>query len=492
MENLTTYSETDKRKMAGHPIGLLFLSGTQLWERLSFYGIQVIVAYYIYYEMSNGGLGLTQNVALGIVGAYGAGVYLAEPVGAWLADRVVAVRYIVIIGIALIMTGHIILALSAGISGLIIGLSFIVLGTGLLFPNVRTLVAGLYKDRPLKQDAGFALFYGAIMVGALLGPLITGFLQTTFGFHVGFSAAAFGMAFGALIYLWGWKSLPEAAIKIPNPLSPSTKRWSFGLIVAAIIVIGVAVKSFVTLANLPNVLLLATTLISVVYFLVILISNKTKKREKNKVLAYIPIFLSGIVFWTLVLQLFTTFAVYADTRVDMNLGSIQIPPAYISSFEVVAGIVFSFLLALAWQKLGKRQPSTPIKMALGLILMAIAYAFFSILPLFFLDTINLIPVIVGMILFGAAEIIYAPLLYSITAQAAPEAFRSQMMALQGLSMAIGASLSGYVGNLYITLESESVFFSISAGITAVTAILLLVFLPIFKRVDLTLLKSTAG
>jgi len=490
LKKSNTQNQTEKRGLAGHPIGLLVLSGTQLWERLSFYGIQVIVAYYIYYEVSQGGLGLSQDVALGIVGAYGAGVYLAEPVGAWLADRVVAVRYVVVFGILLIMAGHIALALSAGISGLIAGLSLIVLGTGLLFPNIRTLVASLYEDKPLKQDAGFALFYAAIMIGALLGPLITGFLQTRFGFHVGFSAAAFGMGFGALIYWWGWKSLPKAATKIPNPLSSSAKYWVMGLIGTAVLITGIIAKRFVTLQNLPDVLLIATTLIAIAYFGVILTSNKTRPPEKKRVFAYIPIFLSGVIFWTLVLQLFTTFAVYADVRVDMTLGSLKIPPAYISSFEVIAGIIFSFLLASVWQLLREKQPSTPTKMALGLIFMATAYAFFGLLALLVSGQVSLLLVICGMVLFGAAEIIYAPLLYSITTQAAPKAFRSQMMALQGLSMAIGSSLSGYVGNLYLSISNEGVFFGISALVTAIAAILLLICLPVFKRVGLTLLETS--
>jgi len=477
-----------ERTVGGHPLGLLVLSGTQLWERLSFYGIQVIVAYYIYYEAVNGGLGLPQNIALGIVGSYGAGVYLAEPIGAWLADRIVASRYVIIGGLALIMTGHLSIATTSGIAGLILGLSFIILGTGLLFPNVRTLVAGLYENKPLKQDAGFALFYAAIMVGALIGPLITGFLQTRFGFHVAFSAAAFGMAIGLLIYLAGWKKLPESASRVPNPLHSASKRKYVIAIVLFGFFLALITRYFVTLEILPRILLVVTIAVSIAYFIIMVSSDKTSSSERRRVFAYIPVFVSGVVFWTLVLQLFTTFAVYADLRVDMRIWSFEVPPAYISSFEVIAGIVFSFLLAALWQKLGKKQPSTPAKMAVGLVLMALAYGFFGILPFFYDGQISLWPVILGMIIFGAAEIIYAPLLYSITTQAAPQAFRTQMMALQGLSMAVGASLSGYVGNWFTATASESVFFGISALITLLTALLLFGCAPLFRRVGITLME----
>lgn len=475
----------------GHPTGLLVLAGTQLWERLSFYGLQAILAYYVYYGAADAGLGLPQNIALGVVGAYGGSVYLAEPLGAWLADRVVAARYVAAAGAALIMIGHVVLALGSGVPGLVLGLGFIVVGTGLLFPNIRTMVGGLYRGQPLKQDAGFAIFYGAIMVGALVGPLITGFLQTRIGFHAAFAAAAFGMAIGLAVYVVGWRTQPDSSAVVPNPLGAAARRRLLIGVPVLVLVVAIAVRYVVTLENLAATILTAIVVVALAYFVVILTSSQITAAERRRVVAFIPIFVSGVVFWALVLQLFTTFAIYADSRVAMRIASFDVPPAYISTFEVIAGILLSPLVAGLWQRLGRRQPSTPAKMAIGLTIMGAAYALFGALPLFFSGAISIWPVIAGMMVFGAAEITYAPVLYSVATQAAPAAFNTQMMALQGLSMAAGASVSGYVGEWFTAAPSESVFFAASAGVAVATALLLVGCIPMFKRVGLSLVDAGA-
>nr|WP_298372389.1 oligopeptide:H+ symporter [uncultured Halomonas sp.] len=467
-----TKQATRRGDIAGHPQGLLTLANMELWERLSFYGLQVILAYYIYYAATDGGLGLSQSEALAIIGAYGGGVYLTQPVGAWLADRVFPVRYVVLLSGCLVMAGHITIALAPQLTGLLLGLGLIALGTGGVFPNVIAMMGKLYEDKPLKRDSGFSIFYTGIMIGALVGPLVTGFLQVRFGFHAAFTAAAVGMAIGLLVYVLRWRTLPEIADSIPNPLTSRGKVKALIVFSLAIVLCILLVKaSIVTLANVNTTILTLIAVVSIAYFFVMLKSKSTEKAERQKVYAFIPIYIAAIIFWVMVLQLFTTFAVYADTRVDLSLGGVTIPAAYISTFQVVAGIIAGPLLAAGWQKMGNRQPSTVTKMALGLTVMAGAYAIFAIIPAWYGSLIGLLPVILGMVIFGIAEVIFAPITFSAATQLAPRAFYSQMVSLSGLVIGAGASLSGFVGQLY-DVSYESMFFAVVALCVLATAAML--------------------
>lgn len=471
-------------EIASHPKGLWTLANTELWERLSFYGLQVILGYYIYYSVTEGGLGLSQSQALGIIGAYGGGVYLTQPVGAWLADRVFAVRYVVLVSGCLIMAGHITIALIPQLTGLLLGLGLIALGTGALFPNVIAMLGKLYEDKPLKRDSGFSIFYTGIMLGALVGPIITGFLQVKFGFHVAFTAAAVGMSVGLIIYIFRWRTLPESAKSIPNPLTARGKVKMLAVLALAILA-GIALTklSIVTLDNLDTIILGTIAIVSIVYFVVMLKAKETSPEERHKVFAFIPIYLSAIIFWTMVLQLFTTFAVYADTRVSLSLGTLEIPAAYISTFQVIAGIIVGPFIAVGWQKLGERQPSTATKMAIGLFVMASAYAIFALIPTWYGNYVALLPVVLGMVVFGIAEVMFAPIVFSAATQLAPRAFYAQMVSLSGLVIGAGASLSGFVGQLYDP-SYESVFFSVISLCILLAALVIFVMRSWLQRCGL--------
>ncbi|WP_420097799.1 peptide MFS transporter, partial [Brevibacterium sediminis] len=302
------------------PIGLFTLSSIEMWERFSFYGLQVILAYYIYYTAGDGGLGLSEGEALAITGAYGGAVYLGQPIGAWFADRLVPARTMVMAGGIIIMTGHITLATVPGLAGLIIGLALITIGTGALTPNVYTMVGRLYKEHSPRRDSGYAIFYTGILVGALVGPLATGFLQTELGVHYGFGAAAVGMLSGLTTYFLGRNTVPQEARVVPNPIASSGKWKAAGVGISLLALIAVLVGTGVlTTGNLNNYVLATICIVSIMYFLVMLRSKKVTPEEHKRVKAFIPLFFTGTIFWTMILQLFTTFAVYADTRVTLTI-----------------------------------------------------------------------------------------------------------------------------------------------------------------------------
>ena len=196
----------------GHPKGLSTLFFTEMWERFSYYGMRAILLYYMYYSVTQGGLGIDKTTAASIMSIYGSLVYLSSTLGGFISDRILGSRRTVFWGGVLIMIGHIILATPFGKAALFLSILFIVLGTGMLKPNVSEMVGGLYEEGDQRRDSGFTIFVFGINVGSLLAPLIVGFLGQQVNFHLGFSLAAVGMFFGLLQYTIQGKDLPKDSL----------------------------------------------------------------------------------------------------------------------------------------------------------------------------------------------------------------------------------------------------------------------------------------
>ena len=300
------------RMIFGHPIGLANLFGVELWERFSFYGMLTILGYYLYYSVTQGGLELPKSTATGIVGAYGGLVYLSTVLGGWVADRLLGMERTVFYGGVVVMFGHIALALLPGLTGVAVGLVLIALGSGALKANASSLLGTLYEEGDPRRDGGFTLFYLGINLGAFIGPLITGLLQTHLGFHYGFGAAAVGMALGLAQYVAFRRNLGEHGRTVPNPL-PRSAYWRMAVV--AVVVVAVIVVVFTTglvkLANLSQVTTGVIIVASIAYFAVMLTSSRVDALERTRVRAFIPLFLANAVFWSLFQQIFTVLAARA-------------------------------------------------------------------------------------------------------------------------------------------------------------------------------------
>lgn len=309
-----------QRTIFGHPVGLTNLFGVELWERFSFYGMLTILGYYLYYTATDGGLGLPQATATGIVGAYGGLVYLSTVLGGWVADRVLGMERTVFYGGVVVMCGHIALALLPGLAGVGIGLVLVALGSGALKANASSLLGTLYaKDDP-RCDGEFTLFYLGVNLGAFVGPLITGVLQARIGFHYGFGAAAIGMALGLAQYVVFRRNLGSHGRIVPNPL-PSSSVGKVAAVVLALGIVAVALfaSGVVTLANLSQTTTVVIALASIGYFAVLLTSAKVTVIERTRVRAFIPLFLANAVFWSLFQQIFTVLAIYSDERMNWSV-----------------------------------------------------------------------------------------------------------------------------------------------------------------------------
>jgi POT family proton-dependent oligopeptide transporter len=465
------------RTVFGHPIGLTNLFGVELWERFSYYGMLLILGYYLYYSLQQGGLGLPQSTATGIVGAYGGLVYLCTVLGGWLADRVLGMERMVFYGGLVVMLGHIALAVLPGLSGVGVGLVLVAIGSGALKANASSLLGTLYSKGDPRCDGGFTLFYLGINVGAFVGPLVTGLLQTSLGFHYGFGAAAIGMALGLTQYVVFRRNLGPHGKNPTNPL-PAEARNKVVLIGVAIIVVIVLVllTGLVTLANLKWVTTGVIVLASIAYFTVMLSNKKVTSVEKSRVRAFIPLFIANAAFWSLFQQMFTALAVYSDERMDWNIFGWTAPPSWIGSEEPIWVILLSPVFAVIWTKVRERAPSTPMKFAIGVIGMGAAFLLFL---MFAGDTGRTTPALAVffiMAVFAISELMLSPIGLSVTTKLAPEAFRAQMMALYFFSVGLGTSISGVLAGFY-SPQHEVGYFGISGGVTIVIGLVMVALSP---------------
>ena len=234
------------------------------------------------------------------------------------------------------MLWHISRAVRPGRAGVGAGLGLIALGSGALKANASSLLGTPYEKGDPRADGGFTLFYLGINLGAFVGPLITGLLQTNLGFHVGFGAAAVGMAFGLVQYVAFRRNLGAAGKQAPNPLPASARGRAAGIgIVVLLVIVGVLASGLVTLAGLARVTTIVIVLASIAYFAVMLTSKKVTGLERSRVRAFIPLFIANAAFWSLFQQIFTALAVYSDERMDWNIFGWTAPSSWIGAEEPI-------------------------------------------------------------------------------------------------------------------------------------------------------------
>ncbi|WP_290052994.1 peptide MFS transporter [Amycolatopsis solani] len=465
----------------GHPRGLANLFGVEMWERFSYYGMLGILPIYLYYKVDQGGLGLAQESALGIVGAYGGLVYLSAVIGAWVADRLLGSERTLFYSAVLIMIGHLSLALLPGLTGIGVGLVCVAVGSGGLKSNATAIVGTLYADGDERRDAGFTIFYMGVNLGGFVGPLLTGLAQSEVGFHLGFGLAAIGMALGLIQYTLGRKNLGDKAREIPNPLPSSQRALAIGAAVLLVVAIAVLVMTgVVNPGNLADVVVVVVGVISVIYFLVILTSRKITSDERSRVFSFIPMFIASAVFFSLYQQQFTVVAAYTDQRLNRNLFGWELPVPWVNSINPVFIIVFAPLLAALWTKLGERQPSTPMKFVLGTVLMGAAFLLFLPMVGSGQNASPMLALVGILFVFTIAELCLSPVGLSLSTKLAPAAFRTQMVALNFLSISFGTAMSGKLAEYY-SVDDEAPYFSTVGGVAIGVGVLLFLGIPFIRK-----------
>ncbi|MCY9807110.1 peptide MFS transporter [Lentilactobacillus senioris] len=459
----------------GQPRGLSTLFFTEMWERFSYYGMRAILLYYMYFSVSKGGLGFSETTAASIMAIYGSLVYLSSVVGGYVSDRLWGSRRTVFYGGILIMAGHIILALPMGSAALFGSIALIILGTGLLKPNVSEMVGGLYTEEDTRRDSGFTIFVFGINLGSFVAPLLVGYLGMNVNFHLGFSLAAIGMAFGLLqYYLGGKKHLPSGSLYPSDPLEPEdAKKLSlrivigivvFGLILLVLQMMGsLNINSFITLLSILGVLT------PIVYFIIILSSKKITKTERSRVVAYIPLFIAAAVFWAIAEQGSVVLALFAENQTNNHFLGLNIPAAWYQSLNPLFIMLYTPIFTILWVKLGKRQPSSPTKFSTGMFFAGASYLLMVLPVMMFGAHSKVSPLwLVGSwAIIEIAEMLISPVGLSVTTKLAPKAFESQMMSMWFLANAAGQAVNSQIVRFF-TPENEIAYFTI-IGLVAIAA-----------------------
>lgn len=431
-----------ERRWAGHPLGLLNLSAMEVWERFSFYGMQAILTFYIYYSVTQGGLGYPTRVAYSIVGAYGGVVYLASIVGSWLSDRWFGPARSVLGASVVIISGHVTLALIPGMAGLLIGLLCVALGSGTLKASALTLLGDLYADGDSAIDSGMSIYYMGINIGALVGPICTGYALRYSGFPAAFALAAVGMAMGALQYvLLRKKTIGEVGRTVPNPLTSVQKIIfvSVCLLVAALIA-GAWALHILTFDNLSTAIIIGTSIAALIMFIQILSDKRITQVERRRVRAFIPLFFASALFWSLYQQQFTILPAIADRRLNLTFFGHTLPPSVVQSINPVFIILFAPLFAALWQWWGEHQPRSSVKFALGVFFCGLSFLVFT--PFAAMSRIPFGAVVLLLFVATVGELFLSPTGNALATKLAPQLYHTQLVALFFLSIAIGTAASG--------------------------------------------------
>ncbi len=484
-------NSTPRTGFFGHPKGLSTLFFTEFWERFSYYGMKAILAYYIYYSIAKGGFGLDQGVALQIVSIYGALVYMSGVIGGWIADRITGTRHALFYGGTLIMLGHILLSLPNNFVILLIALLVLIIGTGMLKPNISSTVGLLYEKNDPRLDAAFTIFYMSINLGALLSPLIVGWAQVNLGFHFGFAIAAVGMFIGLVTYyITNRKYLGLAGLEVPDPLTKAERSKLIKIVIIVAVVIAVVCfilnqLQLLTIATFANFITLLGVFLPLFYFVKIILSKKTADHERKRVYAYIPLFIASVAFWMIQEQGSTVLAQFADTKTQLDLAKVtgglidfHIPPAWFQSLNPLFIITLAPLFSILWVKLGRFNPPTVIKFAIGVILAGVSYLIMVIPG--DADLINPFWLVASFLIVTMGELCLSPIGLSTTTKLAPEAFTAQMMSVWFLSNAMAQGINAQMVTMYTHISTNQ-YFLISGAVALLIGIILICIAPFIKN-----------
>lgn len=477
-----------QKGFVGQPKGLFTLFFTEFWERFSYYGMRAILIFFMYYELHEGGLGLERGTANSIMAMYGSLVYMSGIIGGWIADRLLGTRKTIFYGGILIMIGHVVLALPGGVAMLFTSMAFIVIGTGLLKPNVSSLVGDIYADTDNRRDAGFSIFYMGINMGAFLAPFIVGTIGQEYSFHLGFGLAAIGMLIGLIVFkVTEKKYLGLAGLQVNNPLKPEERkkiftRFGLGALLIAIVSIAGILTGTLTMNVFSIIITTLGILIPTLFIIYMYRSEKTTKDEKSRLLAYIPLFVSAVVFWAIQEQGATILATYADEKTRLNIGGFQLQSSWFQSLNPLFIITMAPLFAMLWSKWGNKQPSTPRKFSYSLFFAGLSFLVMMI-PAYLSGGETLVSpwwLVLSFFLVVIGELLLSPVGLSATTKLAPQAFAAQTMSLWFLTSAAAQAINAQLVKVY-EVVSDLTYFGLIGGLSIVVGIIILIISPIISK-----------
>ncbi len=475
---------------AGHPRGLSTLFFAELWERFSYYGMRALLTFFIVAPIASGGLGLTSVDAARVYGNYSMAVYLLAIPGGFLADRYLGARQAVLIGGSIIALGHFTLAVPAETT-FYFGLALVAIGTGLFKPNISAMVGGLYGPDDVRRDAGFSIFYMGINIGGLLAPVVTGFLAQSAEFramlsswgldpamswHWGFAAAGFGMTVGLIVFARNSSSLGDVGTK---PVTPP------GSWLPSLLVIGgtLTVMALTIISDNPSfqwlrAAFLLAPIAAVVWFAM------RGDLEGQHLAAVFVFFIAAMIFWAIFEQAGITIALFALDLTRNEVFGWAFPPAWYQSLNPTFVILLAPLFAAAWIRLGARQPSSPVKFALGLFFLGLS--FLLMVPAAALTAEGKVSPLwlVGLFLLQTiGELFLSPVGLSTMTKLAPPKLVGLILGIWFLAAAWGNKLAGILGSGFSSHDAGALaqFFLQQAAMVGIATLALIALVPWLKQ-----------
>ena len=471
----------------GHPRGLATLFFTEFWERFSYYGMRALLILFMTAGIASGGLGYDAAKAGAIYGLYTASVYLLALPGGWIADRLLGQRRSVLLGGVLIACGHFSMAIDS-VQTFFLGLVLIVLGTGLLKPNISTMVAELYPEGGSRRDAGFSIFYMGINLGAFVAPLVCGYLGQRVNWHVGFAVAGIGMLFGLVQYVLGGKHLGTAGVEPNAATSPAERAKVRNILLAAVglLAIVVALVWAGTISVNAEAIAKVTGYVIgglvAVYFLYQFISGGYDATERKRILAIFVLFLFSSVFWSGFEQAGSSLNLFAQERTDPNGFGFNVPASVLQAVNPLLIILCAPLFAWLWIRLAKSkiEPSAPAKFALGLILLSGGFFVMIGAAKASADGVLVSPLWLCLtyLFHTCGELCLSPVGLSTVTKLAPQRIVGQMMGIWFMSISLGNLIAGLVAGGFESLPLPELFGSVAINCVIAGVVLALLIRPI--------------
>jgi POT family proton-dependent oligopeptide transporter len=432
--------------------------------------------------VASGGLGFDVKTAAGIYGAYTGSIYLMSIPGGWFADNVLGTRRAVFIGGVIIALGHYSMAVPTTYT-FFTGLVLIVLGTGLLKPNVSAIVGALYSPEDQRRDAGFSLFYVGINIGAFAAPIVCSFLGEKINWHLGFGAAGVGMTFGLIQYVLGRERLAHVGAPPRQTRAETRRKTAIGVLFMAAISAGVGVLFFgpeIVVKNQMWIMLGALLVFLGWLFLAFL-----KPEEKKPVGVIVILILFSIIFWACYEQAGSSFTLFARDFTNRSVFGFEFPAGWFQTNAPLFVVLLAPVFVWLWLKMGDRQPSSPVKISLGLLFVGVGAALLAVASLFTAGGAKVGPWwLVGVyVLHTIGEVCLYPVGLSTTTKLAPQRLAGLMLGIYFLSISFGNFAAGIAAGYFEAGSQEALvgLFSKLAAAPIIAALVLLALTPFIKK-----------
>lgn len=490
MSNITS---ANQKELFGHPIGLYVLFFTEMWERFSYYGMRALLVLYMTTSTigddRGAGLGWTSKEALALYGWYTMLVYLMSIPGGMIADKILGQKKAVLLGAIILCIGHGVLVLT-NTWAFYTGLGLVIVGVGLLKPNISTMVGGLYNQGDIRRDKGFSIFYIGINTGSLLATLIIGFVVAKWGWHAGFGLAGIAMIFGLIVYVWGQQFLTHVGnLEVHNDEDSNEVSYSSllgklfqspkQLIITSIL----TVLSFFGWYKMDwgyGLLFLFLTLIS--SLMMMIYKDLTSQEQKDRFIVLLLSFIMVIIFWGAFEQAGGLMNLYTDTKTDRFILGWQVPTVMFQSLNAGFIILLATAIAAFWakRKLKGKEGSSLFKMAIGIIIMGFGFIFMVFAAMEFekSGSSSMIWLVMAYLFHTIGELCLSPVALSFITKLSPVKYASLMMGVYFAATGLGNKVAGIIGESASDLGEYTVFLGIFIFTLIIGALFLMLLKPL--------------